>query len=95
MRATFRVFRESSVHAEPVVLRLDQHLKLGSPLDQLDVPAGGTDVAAAGLEREGDADVVAEVGLELRPDVDEGRLPRGVLDDEEEFGDDLDDVSGL
>lgn len=45
---------------------------------------------------EGERDGVgAEVGLDLGADVDVGRLARGVLDDEEELGDDLDDVAGL
>ena len=37
----------------------------------------------------------AEVGVELRGDVDGGRLAGGVLHHEEELGDDLDDVPGL
>ena len=37
----------------------------------------------------------AEVGVELRADVDGRRLAGGVLHHEEELGDDLDDVPGL
>ena len=37
----------------------------------------------------------AEVGVELRGDVDGGRLAGGVLHHEEELGHDLDDVPGL
>ena len=39
--------------------------------------------------------VSSEVGIELSVDVDRGRLPGGVLDHEEELGDDLDDVPRL
>ena len=97
-----------------------EHLKLGPPLDQLDVAAAARAArhrrgrhrsprtrpalrpasrpasrpANVGPEREGHR-VAAEVGLELCGDVDVGRLPGGVLDDEEQLGDDLDDVAGL
>ena len=46
------------------------------------------------LELEGDG-VRAEVGVELRGDVDGWRLAGGVLHHEEELGHDLDDVPGL
>ena len=37
----------------------------------------------------------SKVGIKLRINVDGGRLPRGVLDHEEQLGDDLDDVTSL
>lgn len=84
-------------------------LELGPLLEQLDMAAarrsgrhrGWTAAAAAPAaaaaclpEREGDA-VAPEVCLELCWDVDVGRLSRGVLDDEVELGEDLDEVTGL
>ena len=37
----------------------------------------------------------SKVGIKLRINVDGGRLPRGVLDHEEQLGDDLDDMTSL
>ena len=37
----------------------------------------------------------SKVGIKLRINVHRGRLPRGVLDHEEQLGDDLNDVTRL
>ena len=46
------------------------------------------------LKLEGDG-VCPEVGVKLCVDVDTGRLPSGILHNEEQLGDDLDHVAGL
>ena len=46
------------------------------------------------LERELDG-LAAKVGLKVRGHIDVGRFAGGVLDDQEQLGDDLNDVSRL
>ena len=46
------------------------------------------------LKLEGDG-VCPEVGIKLCVDVHTGRLPSGILHNEEQLGDDLDHVAGL
>lgn len=86
---------------------LHQHEEPVAAFDELDVASGtgrrrylagvgaGLSAALHRLEGEEHARVVAEAGVELGGDVDERRFARGVLDDEEEFRHDLDDMTCL